>query len=345
MRRYTVQWAYALDIGTPVVHRNEEMARGEVAHLLGTWIRRRLGDWIERTDSSPIFKRYPELEKSVRYLVPTIGRLMQEGLVWDAYDLWEEFYVTFENVLEYPLYVMLGTVIVQGSKETGLKNRVPLIEPMDGPPADYYIKTPTVVINKTQELKDQMIAELLEVIFRKAGLKDIELTREQIEDAIDSTDRRLQGKYPYMDEESEAKYIAELREGILRKLFPKLSGPGLGALQRWMVQYADFGGTWHPARHTNEEMAKDETALHLRTLLHHLGVQADHNSHMERNQEFVAEATELIHHVIYLLDNNMVWAAYLDYKAFEDKWDHHFAPFTLTMSIGSMRVSPEPESE
>lgn len=345
MRKYEIQWAYALDIGRPVIHTNEARARGEVAHLLGTWIRRRLGDWLTKANSDPLFKRYPELEEAVQYLAPTLKRLMDEDLVWDAYDLWEDFYIQFENAPGYPLYVMLGTVIVRGSPETGLKNRVPLIKPLGMPPIEKYVEGPTIVINKTQELKDQMLMELVEVILQKAQLKSIKITQEQFEAAINSVDRRLIEKYPYMDEASEAQYIAELREGILRRLFPKSVGIGLGSLKRWHVQYADFGGAWHPGYHTNEERAKQDAKQYLTTLLHHLSVHADSEARSERNPEYVTEADHLAGQIQYWLDNDAVWAAYLEYKAFEERWNHHFYPFSLEMSIGSMRVIPEPEPD
>lgn len=345
MRKYKVQWAYAVDIGTPIVHRDEAMARGEVAHLLGTWIRRGLQDYLKRIESSPLYKRYPELEEAIRYLAPALKRLVEEGLVWDAYELWEDFYLKFEYATGAPLYVMTGTVIVEGSIETGLSNRIPLLEPLDVSPLEKYQKGPSIMVERTNEMKMAMLDDLVEVIRNKADLKGVNITGDQFIAAVESTDRRLQGEYRYMDEESEAKYLSELREGILRKIFPKLSGASLGAFRRWLVQYADFGGTWHPARHTNEDMAKGETANYLRTLMHHLRVNVDSEARMGRNPEYVEEANAILQHVPYLLDNKMVWTAYLDYKAFEEKWDRHFSPFPLTMAIGSMRVVPEPEPE
>jgi hypothetical protein len=148
-----------------------------------------------------------------------------------------------------------------------------------------------------------------------------------------------------MDEESEAKYIAELREGVLRKLFPKPAGIGLGAFTSWRVQYADFGGAWHPGRHTNEERAKSDAKRYMTTLLHHLSVHADSEARAERNPEYVTEADHLAGHIQSLLDQDYVWTAYRDYKAFEERWNHHFYPFSLEMSIGSMRVIPTPEPE
>lgn len=348
MRKYTVQWAYAKDIGTPVIHRDEAMARGEVAHLLGTWVRRGLEDYLNRIDNSPereLYKRYPDLEEGIRYVAPAIKRLMQEGLVWDAYDLWEEFYQEFEHTIGMPLYVMTATVIVRGTPETGMKNRLPLIEPLDVSPEEKYLEGPYMRVERTEELKMQMLADLVEVVKNKASLKRIPITGEQFVAALEAIDRRLQGKYPYMDEESEAKYIAELREGILRKLFPKLSGASLGALQRWLVQYADFGGTWHPSRHTNEEMAKGQAKEYLSWLLHHLSSVASMEAHVDRNLDFVAAAEELDAKVRQLMAEGRVWAAYLEYKEFEEIWSTSVGTFPLQQSIGTMRVVPTPEPE
>lgn len=345
MKRYKVQWAYPLEIGTPVIHTSEPAARGEVAYLLGVWIRRSLEDYLQRVQSSPIFKRYPEFEQAVAYLIPEIQRFISEDLVWDAYDLWEEFYVRFENATGKPLYLMLPTVIVEGSRETGLKNRVPLMDPSEDPQEK--IEGFVIPIRRLEEKKLQLADELLEVVAAKADLKGVRITRRDFVEALIATEMQLvkSGQYQYADEETEREFLEALREGTLRKLFPKNPSIGLGAFQRWLVQYADFGGAWHPGRHTNEDRAKEETRHWLKILMEHLETHASSEALVRRRLKYVAEAEKLLQELQYLIDNDLIWTAYLDYKAFEQKWDREFAPFSLQMSIGTMRVIPTPEPE
>jgi putative heme degradation protein len=113
----------------------------------------------------------------------------------------------------------------------------------------------------------------------------------------------------------------------------------------WLVEYGDFGGGLHAGRHTNEDRAKLQAKEYLGYLIDHLKLHADSEAHVGRNKEYVKEARKLIQDIHYLIDNNMIWAAYLDFKAFENKWNHHFHPFPLQMAIGSMRVIPTPEAE
>lgn len=343
MKKYKVQWAYAVDIGTPVVHRDEAMARGEVAHLLGTRIRRNLTDYLKRLEEDP--GRHPEFREGLRSFLPQLQQLIGSGNVWTAYELWEDFYLHFENEFDSPLYVIVGAVFVEGTPETGLKNRIPLLERMDVSPMEKYNKGPTQVINRLDNLKMLMIEELIPVIRNKADLKGIKITDKDFVNAIESAERAVSRKYHYMDEESEAKYLAELREGILRKIFPKLSGPGLGAFKRWSVQYADFGGKRHASIHTNEDMAKGQTKEYLSWLLHHLSSVASMEAHVDRNIDFAMAAEEVDAKVRQLLKEDHVWAAYLQYKEFEEIWNDSIGMFPLTMSIGSMRVVPEPEPE
>lgn len=112
MKRYKVQWAYAHQIGSPSFHNQEPAARGEVAYLLGTWIRRRLVDYVARLEQYP--RGHEEFRESLKYVLNEVDRLMAQGQVWEAFDLWEEFYARFENEFDYPLFVGIGTVIVEG---------------------------------------------------------------------------------------------------------------------------------------------------------------------------------------------------------------------------------------
>lgn len=344
MKRYKVQWAFSLQVSEPVVHTVEAAARGEVAYLLGSWIVKSLEQNIKLRESSSLMKHYPEMEEGIRFLIPEIKRLMGLDMVWEAYDLWEDFYLRFENETGNPLYMNLGTVIVEGSPDTGLKNRIPLLDPKSPPPIEK-MKGTHLLVNPHMDLINRTIREVIKVAANKAALKDIKITEEQLDKAIYTTMEVVMNKYPYTDDESEANLVAELREGILRRLFPKPSGLGLGAFNRWLVQYADIVGARHEGRHTQEEIAKADAAEYLKILMHHLGVHADSQERVGRNKKYVKEANEMIQHIYWLLDNNLVWTAYVDFKGFEEKWDQKFEGFPLHLCIGTMRVVPTPEAE
>lgn len=363
MKRYKVQWAYAEDIGSPVILNDEAKAADKVAYLLGTWLRR---NWeAVLSMKRDVAHNHPEFIKGLAYLHETVPKLIAEGSVWDAFDLWEDFYARFENDFGYPLYVKIGAVFVEGSTKTGLKNRIPLLERTDVPPLIKYQeqwegegeekgKIPTVIYDRLENKKAKLLEEILPVIGREAAQKGIPITIQEVLMAAIETEKSLHAsrKYAYQDEETERRFLAALREGILKRVFPQSpsqelfkNGGSMGAMTIWQVQYADLGGMMHAGRHTNEERAKFQAQEYLGYLIRHLGVHSDTEAHVGRNKKYVKEARELIQHLHYLIDNDMIWAAYLDYKSFENKWNSHFQPFSLQMSIGSMRVIPTPESE
>lgn len=348
MKRYKVQWAYPLEVGSPSIHNNEASAAGEVGYLLGTWIWRNLQHYLAEGGEFEA-PEHPAFFEGMQYLIPQIQQLIQAGKVWDAYDLWEDFYLRFENEFGRPLYAKIGTVIVEGSPETGLKNKIPFIERTNIPPMEKYAEKGkiTIAINRREDKMHEIVEDLMEVVGNKAALKNIRITKEQFLKAIVATEKSLQGKFQYQDEQTENEFLAAFREGILRRIFPKDkgSGMGLGVMKSWLVQYADFGSASHAGRHTNEERAKQDAGDHLMGLIKRLGDHAGSENVAGRNRKYVKSAAELIERIHYLLSDDMVWRAYLEYKEFEHKWSSHFHPFPLEASIGTMRVIPKPEPE
>lgn len=347
MKRYKVQWAYPLEVGSPTIHNNEASAAGEVGYLLGTWIWRNLQHFMAEGGEFE-GPEHPEFFKGMEYLVPAIQQLIQQGKVWDAYDLWEDFYLRFENEFGKPLYAKIGTVIVEGSPETGLKNKIPFIERSEVAPFQKYKKKGeiTVVLNRREDKMHAIVEELFEEIPKMVQARGLRMvTKEQFLKAIVATEKSLQGKFQYQDEQTENEFLAAFREGILRRLFPKGSGMGLGAMRSWLVQYADFGGATHAGRHTNEERAKQDAGDYLMRLVKHLGAHAGTEAVVGQNRNYVKAAADLIERIHYLLSDDMVWRAYREYKQFEKKWSPHFHPFPLEVAIGTMRVIPRPDPE
>lgn len=339
MKRYKVQWAFHQRINDPNIYSKEAPAKEEVGYLLGSWLPRHLKS---RAEHPELRQASPEFEQSVKYMAAELPRLVGEGKVWEAYELWEDFYLRFESELGYPLWLAFGTVIVEGSPETGLKNRVKLLPPMDNPLEKYGGGHEFVSLNPTLELVNTFIDEIVGVALRKADLKGIQFTEQQVNAAVQETLKEIGEKYIYLHKEDEPKLYSDLRKGILGRLFPP-SSIGLGAFQSWLVQYADFGGAWHPGRHTNEKRAKEQAKVYLERLMGILHQHISAEEHARGRTDYVEAGKKMIRHLKRLIDDGRIWAAYLDFKEFQQAWSR--GPLPLEMCMGTMRVIPEPEPE
>lgn len=345
MKRYKVQWAFGDGVGQPNIYTQEDQARDEVAYLLGSWIQRHLANHVQMIEQGVTRPGSAEFEQAAKYMAEELPRLIGEDKVWEAYNLWEDFYGRFEKEFGYPLLVAIGTVIVQGSPETKLSNRFPLLPVTEETPADKARREghKLVTINPLMMLVDRVVMETAEVAERKAELKDIALTNEQFKRAVQETLDEIGNKYSYMHKGDEVPFAQELREGILKRLFPK-SSIGLGAFRSWLVQYRDFGGVWHPGRHTNEARAKHQAQEYLETLLHSLSKHVGMEERARGRTEYIKAAQRLIHQVKRLIENGAIWAAYREFIQFQEDWRQEHM-FPLEESIGTMRVLPEPEPE
>lgn len=310
MKRYKVQSAFYKEIAEPNIYSQEEAAKEKVAYLLGSWLSRHLAHYIETVSEFPAEEKgSEEFKNGLRYVATELPRLISEG-----------------------------------SKNTGLKNRVALMPAMKDPYKKYAKPGQRfVAMNPHRDLFNEFVSQIAEVAVNKASVKGIDLTEEQFRKALQETLDVVGPKYAYLYREDEQKLFAELREGILSRLFPKTS-IGLGAFQTWLVQYADIGGAWHPGRHTNETRAKEQAREYLERLIESLGENVQFEEVARGKTKYVKEAHQFLEHIQYLLDNDMIWAAYLDLRQFQDDWSRG-KEFPLAMSIGTMRVIPEPESE
>lgn len=134
MKLWKVQYAYAPEVGTPSVHHTEASAKGEVAHLLGNWLMKNLASLVRNTERQ---KESPEFVMDGKAVVHQIIELLNAGQVWQAYDVWQEFYQKYEMEFERPLFVMIGTVIVE-TNEPPFRQQRPLIPQGTQRPVDQY---------------------------------------------------------------------------------------------------------------------------------------------------------------------------------------------------------------
>jgi hypothetical protein len=138
MRMWKVQYAYGPEIGLPSVHRTEAAAKGDVAHLLGNWIVKNLASTIRNLERESEL-RHPEFVMDGKAVAHQIIDLLNAGEVWQAYDVWQEFYDKYEFEMDVPLFVMIGTVVIESNQAEGPTRRGrPMFRRTERPPMEEY---------------------------------------------------------------------------------------------------------------------------------------------------------------------------------------------------------------
>lgn len=133
-----MQYAYGPEIGLPSVHRTEAAAKGDVAHLLGNWIVKNLASTIRNLEREPEL-RHPEFVMDGKAVAHQIIDLLNAREVWQAYDVWQEFYDKYEFEFDVPLFVMIGTVVIESNQAEGPARRGrPMFRRTDKPPMVEY---------------------------------------------------------------------------------------------------------------------------------------------------------------------------------------------------------------
>lgn len=160
MRVWKVQYAYGEEVGNPSVHRSEDAAKGETAHLLGNWIMKNLASHVRNLQR---MNEHPEFVMDGKAVVNQVIELLNAGDVWGAYDVWQEFYDKYENELGMPLYVVIGTVIVETSQQEGPMRRGRRQLPTGGrPPKEQYQNPDRPLISAwREELEIDMVIRQL----------------------------------------------------------------------------------------------------------------------------------------------------------------------------------------
>lgn len=345
---YKVQWAYSKDIGVPSVHRTEEMAKGEVTHLLGNWIIKNLDSYWRQ-----ILSRrggHPEFVQSAQLLVPQVKDLIARGDIWRAYELWQEFYDRYEFEFGFPLFVAIGTVLVETRDPGGPARHRPLMRRGEVSPIEEHLKSAEkeIIVGAYRETHEAMaeVEDLLRSAGEEAQKRGVKITEQEFYDLVQAvmTEIARTMREPQSDEETR-QFMVRVKEEVLRRIGGLSMGHNLGAIQSWLVQFADFAGTWYPGRHTNEARAKEQARQYLQMLMKTLAIQIRSEGTARGRTQFVEEAELLKDHIQRLLDDDRVWAAYLDFKQFQEDWNNALGPIPLEMAMGTMRVIPEPERE
>jgi hypothetical protein len=61
---------------------------------------------------------FPGFVEDLEQMLETVGRLLEDQEVWGAYDEWHRFMNRWDQILPTPLWVQVGTVIVDGPGPT-----------------------------------------------------------------------------------------------------------------------------------------------------------------------------------------------------------------------------------
>ncbi len=222
---WRVQYAYAVEVGVPAVHAREEAAKGEVAYLLGNWLMKNLSHIARDLTRKGL---NPEFVMDAGAVYEQIMGLLGADRVWEAYDVWQEFYRKYANEFGHPLWVGIGTVIVDtGGAPGGPTTRLPFIKPgKKSPVEEYGIRT-----SKPRGIEDYREAKefrsIVEAVYEKL-IERVEQTGETIgyDDymkAIEETIEQVQAEVESSGEEWDPERQNLRMEQILKARF-NLSG-------------------------------------------------------------------------------------------------------------------------
>lgn len=340
MKIYRVQYAYAREVGCASVHKDEESAQSEVAYLLGQWLMKNLTFKIREQER---WGKRPEFTAAARAVAEQIAGLLAQGAVWQAYDLWQDFYDHFEMVFDVPLFVQIGTVIVDTREIEPLRKKR-TIEAGEVPPMVEHAKKPTIVgMREDMEILDiiRRIASQLEASGRKLTEQEFEThymaaaqaTAEIARREVETTGRKFDFGDANVIFEGELKRRIGL-EGRRRR------GASMGALKVWQIRYEEQEGRRHDSAHIDEEAAKSEVAIRLKTIGDRLWSHVQTIKAVSRGRW-----AHLLHGLETALNriNNMiamgqVWEALAVWEREKASFEEFFGTVELTLLAGSLEV-------
>ena len=291
MKLWRVQLAHGMEISLPSVHRQEEPAKQEVAHILQSFL---LPNARRSAKFNAELGQYSEWVADVAAYNAEIQRLIAEGDVWGAYDKWHELEEKHEHTWTYPIWVKLGTVIVETREFPGPARRIPIMKRTEEPPFTMY----------------------------------------------DPGEGAVFGESEFFEEPGVADAFKKLRQPPPEETQPPGPEMGAPAMRRWTIQYADFGGSWHPSIHVHEEPLLGELEAWLRIIMQHMETQirTEGFAHPRGRGEFIAEMARVMGVISEHLQKSDIWRAYGEFKEFEGRVAGERAEFPLWMSIGTVIV-------
>lgn len=108
------------------VHALEEIAKVDTARHLAALAEKFHEDLPSYAGIWGYERGFPGFVEDVQGMLENLGRLLEDDEVWAAYDEWHRFMNRWEDVLPTPLWVLIGTVIVDGPGPTVVSKYHPL---------------------------------------------------------------------------------------------------------------------------------------------------------------------------------------------------------------------------
>lgn len=100
------------------IHGTEVGAKVETGRHLASLITKLEADLPKYAGVWNYPRVHPGFVEDLEQMIQTVGGLLQEDEVWGAYDEWHRFMNRWERVLATPLWVQVGTIIVDGPGPT-----------------------------------------------------------------------------------------------------------------------------------------------------------------------------------------------------------------------------------
>lgn len=113
---WRVQTAWSQGLHPAFMGREQHLAERDVSRLLGTWIIKNL---LQLSAHYTQTGHHPDFALQANMVASGIGRLLDAGDVWGAYDLFHSFLDKFENEFDFPTWAAAGTVIVEAPPGLG----------------------------------------------------------------------------------------------------------------------------------------------------------------------------------------------------------------------------------
>jgi len=222
MKLWKVQYAYAVEIGLPAVHRNEESAKGEVAYLLGNWLMKNLASVVRNEER---MSEHAEFVMDGKAVANQIIGLLNAGQVWEAYDVWQEFYDKYEFEYGNPLFVTMGTVIVDTNQAEGPTRRGrPMIQRTAKRPIEEYKEMRQtdrpLVFGMREELEiDVVLRQVVNRLVRKLEAEGKQMTKGEFFQHLGEVLEQVSGEAEAAGEDLEPEEFTMRVETALRQRF------------------------------------------------------------------------------------------------------------------------------
>lgn len=177
------------------IHSNEEVAKIETANQLLSLIDKLEAD-VPRYRGPWAYEKYhPGFVDDLVEMIQAVRRRIEDGDAWGAYDDWHRFLQHWDRVLVTPLWVQVGTVLVEGPgptvtpsyKPSDLYRHRPKGEAATRAEPDikkaymmFFEELATKVISRKQEAGEYLqAAQVLNEVIRAAEAVKFDPTKEQ----------------------------------------------------------------------------------------------------------------------------------------------------------------------